>query len=135
MSQLRFSDAHVWVRLEDDVAVLGLSDYLQDQMGEITTLELPDLGGLRITLPVAAIPSADLRTLRLNISNPYADRINYEVTVDDPTTFTTPWTASIPMVKSDGPIFEYACHEANYSIVDILRASRAQDNAPKDGPQ
>jgi len=44
MSQLRFSDAHVWVRLEDDVAVLGLSDYLQDQMGEITTLELPDLG-------------------------------------------------------------------------------------------
>ena len=44
MSQLRFSDAHVWVRLDDDVAVLGLSDYLQDQMGEITTLELPDLG-------------------------------------------------------------------------------------------
>ena len=44
MSQLRFSAAHVWVRIEDDTAVLGLSDYLQDQMGEITTLELPDLG-------------------------------------------------------------------------------------------
>ena len=44
MSQLRFSGAHVWVRIEDDVAVLGLSDYLQDQMGEITALELPDLG-------------------------------------------------------------------------------------------
>jgi glycine cleavage system H protein len=44
MSQLRFSGAHVWVRVEDDVAVLGLSDYLQDQMGEITLLELPDLG-------------------------------------------------------------------------------------------
>ena len=44
MSQLRFSDAHVWVRIDDDVAVLGLSDYLQDQMGEITSLELPDLG-------------------------------------------------------------------------------------------
>ena len=44
MSQLRFSDAHVWVRIDDDVAVLGLSDYLQDQMGEITTLDLPDLG-------------------------------------------------------------------------------------------
>jgi hypothetical protein len=60
------------------------------------------------------------------------DTIDYEVTVDDPTTFTRPWTASIPMVESEGPIFEYACHEANYSIVDILRASRAQDNAPKD---
>jgi glycine cleavage system H protein len=46
MSQLRFSGAHVWVRVEEDVAVLGLSDYLQDQMGEITSLELPDLGDL-----------------------------------------------------------------------------------------
>jgi len=44
MSQLRFSGAHVWVRVEDDTAVLGLSEYLQDQMGEITALELPDLG-------------------------------------------------------------------------------------------
>jgi len=44
MSQLRFSGAHVWVRIEDDTAVLGLSEYLQDQMGEITVLELPDLG-------------------------------------------------------------------------------------------
>src|SRR3989441_3305678 len=44
MSQLRFSGAHVWVRIDDDVAVLGLSEYLQDQMGEITALNLPDLG-------------------------------------------------------------------------------------------
>lgn len=36
----------MWVRVEDADAVLGLSDYLQDQMGEITTLELPDLGDL-----------------------------------------------------------------------------------------
>jgi glycine cleavage system H protein len=44
MSLLRFSGAHVWVRVEGAEAVLGLSDYLQDQMGEITKLELPDLG-------------------------------------------------------------------------------------------
>jgi glycine cleavage system H protein len=43
---LRFSGAHVWVRVEGADAVLGLSDYLQDQMGEITTVELPDLGDL-----------------------------------------------------------------------------------------
>lgn len=41
---LRFSGAHVWVRVEGPDAVIGLSEYLQDQMGEITTLELPDLG-------------------------------------------------------------------------------------------
>ncbi|MEA2656367.1 MAG: glycine cleavage system protein [Chloroflexota bacterium] len=46
MVQLRFSGAHVWVRVEGEVAVLGLSDYLQDQMGEITRLELPDLGDI-----------------------------------------------------------------------------------------
>jgi glycine cleavage system H protein len=44
MSTLLFSGAHVWVRVEGGEAMLGLSDYLQDQMGEITKLELPDLG-------------------------------------------------------------------------------------------
>jgi glycine cleavage system H protein len=44
MSSLRFSSAHVWVRVEGAEAVLGLSDYLQVQMGEITRLDLPDLG-------------------------------------------------------------------------------------------
>jgi len=44
MAELRFSASHVWVRVEGSDAVLGLSDYLQDQMGEITLLELPDLG-------------------------------------------------------------------------------------------
>jgi glycine cleavage system H protein len=46
MTRLRFSGAHVWVRVEGAEAILGLSDYLQDQMGEITTLELPDLGDI-----------------------------------------------------------------------------------------
>jgi glycine cleavage system H protein len=44
MSQLRFSSAHVWVRVDGLEAILGLSDYLQDQMGDITSLDLPDLG-------------------------------------------------------------------------------------------
>ena len=44
VTQLLFSGAHVWVRVEGSEAVLGLSDYLQDQMGEITKLELADLG-------------------------------------------------------------------------------------------
>lgn len=43
---MKFSGAHVWVRVEGAEAVVGLSDYLQDQMGEITILELPDLGDL-----------------------------------------------------------------------------------------
>lgn len=46
MATLRFSSAHVWVHVEESEAVLGLSDYLQDQMGEITTLDLPDIGDI-----------------------------------------------------------------------------------------
>ena len=46
MAQLRYSEAHVWVRVEGAEAVLGLSDYLPDQMGEITSLQLPDLGDI-----------------------------------------------------------------------------------------
>ena len=85
------------------------------------------------------VPYRFSETSHLHLSERFtrvdADTIDYEVTVDDPATFTRPWTASIPLVKTEGPIFEYACHEANYSIVDILRASRAQDNARKDAPK
>jgi glycine cleavage system H protein len=43
---LRFSASHLWVRDEGDEAVIGLSDFLQDQMGDITSLDLPDLGDI-----------------------------------------------------------------------------------------
>ncbi|HJT88444.1 MAG TPA: hypothetical protein VJ732_11320 [Bryobacteraceae bacterium] len=55
------------------------------------------------------------------------DNINYEFTVEDPTTFTKAWSAEIPMRKTDGPIFEYACHEGNYALGDILRGARAEE--------
>jgi hypothetical protein len=55
------------------------------------------------------------------------DVILYRFTVDDPTAFTRSWTAEIPMTKSDGPLFEYACNEGNYALVDILRGARAQE--------
>jgi hypothetical protein len=44
----------------------------------------------------------------------------YEFTVDDPTTWTKPWTAQVLMVKADGLIYEYACHEGNYGMFGIL---------------
>jgi len=56
-----------------------------------------------------------------------ADTIRYEFTVDDPATFTKPWTAEIPMRKTRGPIYEYACSEGNYSLADILKGARAEE--------
>ena len=56
-----------------------------------------------------------------------ADTIIYSFTVDDPTAFTRPWTAELPMIKSEGPIYEYACHEGNYSVLYALTGARAQE--------
>jgi hypothetical protein len=61
-----------------------------------------------------------------------ADTLLYEFTVDDPTAFTKPWTAQIPVTRTKGPIFEYACHEGNYAMTDILAGARAAEKkSPK----
>jgi hypothetical protein len=56
-----------------------------------------------------------------------ADAMNYEFTVDDPTVWTRPWTAMVPWTRATGSIFEYACHEGNYSIAHMLSAARADE--------
>ena len=53
-----------------------------------------------------------------------ADRIDYEFTVTDPTTWMSPWSAEVPMAKTEGPIYEYGCHEGNHDIRHILEISR-----------
>jgi hypothetical protein len=59
------------------------------------------------------------------------DTLLYEFTVDDATAFTRPWTGRIPMSRGAGPIFEYACHEGNYAMADMLRGARAAEKASK----
>jgi hypothetical protein len=56
-----------------------------------------------------------------------ANTILYRVTIDDPTTFTKQWTAEYPFVATQGPVYEYACHEGNYSLTDILGGARKAD--------
>ena len=57
------------------------------------------------------------------------DTLLYEFTASDPATFSRPWTAQIPMKRSDGPLFEYACHEGNYGMFNLLAGARADDQA------
>jgi hypothetical protein len=57
------------------------------------------------------------------------DTLRYEFTVDDPTVWTQPWTAAIYWKKSNGEIYEYACHEGNYSLGGMLSAARAEEAA------
>ena len=55
------------------------------------------------------------------------DTLLYQFTVDNPSAFVRPWTAVLPMTRSDDRMFEYACHEGNYALQDILRGARAQE--------
>jgi hypothetical protein len=60
------------------------------------------------------------------------DTINYEATLEDPTMWTRPWTLALPLTKDpEGSVgvFEYACHEGNYSMVGILGGARAEERA------
>jgi len=57
----------------------------------------------------------------------------YEFTVNDPESFTKPWTARIPMFKTEEPIFEYACHEGNYGLAGSLSGARAEEKAVAEG--
>ena len=50
----------------------------------------------------------------------------YEVTVSDPSVWTQPWTYELPMKRIDGPLFEYACHEGNYGLYNILAGAAEQ---------
>ena len=58
-----------------------------------------------------------------------ADRLHYEYTIDDPESFTQPWTVVLPMRRTEGPVYEYACHEGNRSMTMILEMARAEERA------
>ena len=58
--------------------------------------------------------------------------LEYEFTVTDPATWEVPWTVNLPMVKNDLPMFEYACHEGNYSMPQMLGGARALERQSTD---
>ena len=60
--------------------------------------------------------------------------IEYRYTIDDPSTWTQPWTVVLPLSRIDGPMFEYACHEGNNGLVNMLEGARAQEKQVQ-GPQ
>lgn len=56
-----------------------------------------------------------------------AGTLQYQFTVDDPESFTKPWTAELISTKAEGPILEYACNEGNYGMRNLLSAARAEE--------
>ena len=53
-----------------------------------------------------------------------AETLDYQFTIDDPTRWTKSWTAAVPVEKTDGLLYEFACHEGNYGLTNILSVAR-----------
>ena len=64
------------------------------------------------------------------------ETIRYQFTAEDPSTWTRSWSGETPLRRFEGPIYEYACHEGNYGLPNILRAARVQEagGKPVDAP-
>lgn len=57
-----------------------------------------------------------------------ANTLRYEITVNDPDTYVRPWSLMIPLRRCSKPVYEYACHEGNYSLAGILAGARAEES-------
>jgi len=55
------------------------------------------------------------------------DTVMYEFTIEDPNNYTQPWTVAIPFRRTDGVLFEYACHEGNYGMTGIMAGARRKN--------
>ena len=73
--------------------------------------------------------SGDNLTLVERFARPGANILSYEVTFEDPTTWERPWTAALDLPKQEGLIYEYACHERNYGMENLLLGARALERA------
>jgi hypothetical protein len=56
-----------------------------------------------------------------------ADNLDWQWTLEDPSVWSRPWTGSLPLTSTAGPLFEYACHEGNYGLYNILAGARAEE--------
>ena len=83
--------------------------------------------GVRRAPSPTGLPSSENLRLVECFTRVGPETLEYELTVEDPTTWTRPWTVMIPLKKSEDAIYEYACHEGNYSMESMLGGARRQE--------
>jgi len=76
--------------------------------------------------PLHQYSSAEMKVTE-RFSRMAEDAVLYEFTIDDPSTYTEPWGAQVPMMALNDRLYEYACHEGNYALSNILSGARYQE--------
>ena len=111
-----------------------ISDNVRQWMGdsrghwEGNTLVVETTNFLRETSFRNGVTTSDLKLVE-KFTRTDAGTLLYDVTVEDPNTWSRPWSYRIPMRANDMPIFEYACHEGNYGLENILAGAREKEAA------
>ena len=99
--------------------------------GDSLVVETKNFNGLRQTFSSTGANGDMVLTERF--TRTAYDTVEYEFTIDDPATFTDKIVAIVPMTKVAGQIYEYACHEGNYGMTNILRGERAEERMAAEG--
>ena len=108
----------------DDVRT-WMGDSIGHWEGDTLVVETKNFNGLTQSFGVYGTSKDKLLTERFTRTGPFT--VEYEFTVDDPSTFKDKIVAMVPMAKVDGQLYEYACHEGNYGMVNILRGERMSE--------
>jgi hypothetical protein len=109
-------------RWEGDTLVVTSTNFRSEGTGTLM------LDGNRARPGIGWSPDENL-TLIERFKPVDGDKLIYEFTITDPTVWTKPWTAALPMTRSDQRSFEYACHEGNHDMGNILAAERNLEKA------
>jgi hypothetical protein len=120
------------------VARPGLNQWLGNSRGrfEGNTLVVETTGFRRIDQRNVAVFGTSERGRVIERFTPTGpNSMDYQITIDDPVIYTRSWTASIPMTKTEGPLYEYACHEGNYGLRNILAGHRKEEEETAGAPQ
>ena len=101
--------------------------------GNTLVIETANFNEQRQWIPLTSGGSGVTSTANMKLVERFTrvddETLDYTFTVTDPDTWASDWTATMPMQRTDMPLFEYACHEGNYSMEGILSGHRADERA------
>jgi hypothetical protein len=113
----------------------GIRQWLGDSRGrwEGNTL-IVDTTNLHDNRVIAGVPAGNVHLVE-RFTRVGANAIDYQFTVNDPTMWTAPWSAAVSIEKTEGEIYEFACHEGNHSMTYMLSGARAQEKQVHEGQE
>lgn len=95
--------------------------------GDTLVVETKNFNGLRQSLNYSFMGSNEKAVLTERFTRTGYDTVDYEFTIDDPGTYTDKIVAIVPLTKVAGQLYEYACHEGNYGMTNLLRGQRFEE--------